>query len=179
MADDQSRIDRAAAFEQFFRAHYRTLLAQARYAGAEKSDAEDAVADAMLDVYASWHRLEEPLAWARKAVVRYFLKGKNRHLDRIRVRQVERGAGTPPARTDANLTSWEEWQEIKDLLLGLLTPGQRKVMALVFDGYGPTEIAGMFAVRPEAVRQQLCAARAVLVAAWRREQQHVEPRGRS
>ncbi|MFI5895618.1 RNA polymerase sigma factor [Actinoplanes sp. NPDC051513] len=164
-----ARTDWEQEFVAFFRTSYRTLLVQAQYAGADREDADEAVAATMLDVYNNWSRLDNPLAWARRAVVRFYLKSKARSLDLIRAEQVRRRAGTPQARPDANLTTWEEWQWIRQLLLDLLTPGQQKVMAMILDGYTPTEIADMFEVQPTAVRRQLSYARARLVDAWQND----------
>jgi RNA polymerase sigma-70 factor (ECF subfamily) len=157
-------------FERFFRENYRTLLKQARYAGAGMHDADDAVAATMADLYANWDRVDEPLAWARRAVVRYFVKNKTRSLDRVRARQVQNNTGVPVGGDDANLTSWEDWQWIKQLLLDLLTPEQREVMSLVVDGFTPSEIADMIGSTPAAVRQRLSLARRPLARAWRQHQ---------
>ncbi|MBG0569240.1 RNA polymerase sigma factor [Actinoplanes aureus] len=156
------------ALEAFYQATYRILLKQARYAGANVHEAEDAAAATMADVYEHWHRLDDPPAWARQAVVRFYLKAKTRNLDRVRARQVRHGVGTPHGCTDARLNDWEEWQYIKQMLLNGLTADQREVVALVLDGYGPTEIAGMIGATPQAVRQRLSNARRSLVKLWTR-----------
>jgi RNA polymerase sigma factor (sigma-70 family) len=156
-------------FEVFFRAGYRPLLKQARYAGASMPDAEDAVAATMADVYTHWDRLDDPLAWGRCAVVRHFVKAKTRRQDRARAEQARPDAGITHGRVDANLSAREDWQWIKQLLLDLLTPEQREVMALVLDGYTPTEIAEELRVTPEAVRQRLSQARKPLKQAWHQQ----------
>lgn len=164
------------SFEDFFRAHYRTLLRQARYAGANEHEADDAAAAIMMDVYRHWNRLDDPLAWARRAVGRSFIKRKVRSLDRIRARQVRFHAGTPLARADANMTSWEEWQWIQELLLNWLTVDQRDVMALTLDGFAPAEVADEIGAPRDAVRQRLRLARKALTQAWR-QYNDVEPGG--
>jgi len=95
-------------FEEFFAAHYRTLLRLAAYVGANLDEADEAAVKAMVEVLAAWHRLDDPLAWAKKAVVRFFIKEKTRGLGRIRERLICRH-GYPPAHgSDTSLTSWEE-----------------------------------------------------------------------
>jgi RNA polymerase sigma factor (sigma-70 family) len=158
----------AETFETFFRANYRTLLKQARYAGADEYEADDATAATMADVYEHWRRLDDPAAWARRAVVRFYWKAKTRNLDRIRARQVRHGVGTPQGHADKNMTSWEEWQWINQMLLNALTCEQRDVMALVLDGYSPTEVAGLIGTTPQAVRQRLSIARRTLITLWTR-----------
>jgi RNA polymerase sigma-70 factor (ECF subfamily) len=164
------------SFDEFFRDSYRALVKQAMYAGADRADAEDAASQTMLDVHLNWARIEDPLAWARCAVVRFFFKAKKRQLYRIRTVII------PLARADASLTNWEEWQWIKELLLDLLTPGQQEVMELVLEGYTPTEIAGRIRVTPEAVRQRIYLARELLREALQQQQDSElsdRPRARS
>lgn len=153
-------------FEEFFHAMYRGLLKQARYAGADEYEADDAAAATMADVYENWHRLDDPAAWAKRAVVRFYVKAKTHNLDRTRARQVRHGVGVPTGRTDTNLTNWEEWQWVTQILLSTLTAEQRSVMALIMDGYSPTEIATRIGTSPEAVRQRLSAARRCVVEVW-------------
>ena len=165
------------SFEDFFKAHYRTLLKQARYAGAAEHEADDAAAATMTDVYRHWNRLDDPLAWARRAVGRSFIKEKARRLDRIRAQQVRFHAGTPLARADANMNTWEEWQWIQKLLMNWLTVDQREVVALILDGYAPAEVADEIGATRDAVRQRLCLARKALTQAWR-QYNDVEPSGK-
>lgn len=70
------------AFREFFRQTYRILIKQARYAGANDHEADDATAATMADVFENWRRLDDPVAWARRAVVRFYVKAKTRNLDR-------------------------------------------------------------------------------------------------
>ncbi|XVV10847.1 RNA polymerase sigma factor [Actinoplanes sp. CA-131856] len=155
-------------FEEFFAAHYRTLLRLATYAGANLHDADEAASKTMLEVLTAWHRLDDPLAWAKKAVIRYFWKDKARNLARIRQRLIVRH-GYSPVADDTSLTSWEEWQWIKQLLLDLLTPDQCIVMELLLNGFTPAEIAERIGASPGAVRQRLAVARRPLAAAWRQQ----------
>jgi len=108
-------------------------------------------------------------------VVRFFIKEKTRDLARNHT-QVRFHARVSHAGSNANVTTWEEWQWIKGLLLDWLTVDQRDVMALILDGYTPIEIAEMIEATPEAVRQRLILARRSLVRAWR-QRDDVEPGG--
>lgn len=58
------------------------LLRKVRSAGADMHDADEAVAATMDDLFANWDRVDEILAWARQAVVRYFVKYKTRNKGR-------------------------------------------------------------------------------------------------
>jgi RNA polymerase sigma factor (sigma-70 family) len=158
--------DNVETFEQFFHTHYRRLVKQARYVGASMDEAEDAAAEAMLDVCKNWHRLDEPRAWSRRAVIRFYFKAKKRGLDRIRAERVREQMGAPSFSADIHLTSWEEWQWIKQLLLNELTYEQRQVVAMVMDGYGLNEIAEEIGLTPGSVRQRLNRARKPLKLMW-------------
>jgi RNA polymerase sigma factor (sigma-70 family) len=158
--------DNAETFEEFFQANYRTLVKRARYVGASMEEAEDAASEAMLDVCKNWHRLEDPRAWSCRAVVRFYFKAKTRGLDRVRARQAREQTGTAWSSAHTNLTSWEEWQWIKQVLLDELTYEQREVVVLVMDGYGHIEIAEEIGLTPNAVRQRLSRARRPLKLMW-------------
>lgn len=93
------RVERRNAapdgFTDFYRGGYRELIKAAMYAGATPHEADEATAAAMKEVLRRWGELDDPLAYARRAVVSNFVKEKTRNLDRVRRRQVEQHAGTP------------------------------------------------------------------------------------
>jgi RNA polymerase sigma factor (sigma-70 family) len=155
-------------FVEFYRVHYREVVRTARYAGASRHEAEEAAAEAMREVLEHWARLDDPLAYARRAAVSNFLKEKTRGLNRIRRRQVERGAGTAEAAEDPNLTIWENNQWVIRMLASL-PRGQRDVMALIVDGFTPPEIATLLGRTPAAIRRSLCDARRRLTETMRQE----------
>lgn len=155
-------------FSEFYRAEYRTLLQAAMYAGASRHEADEATATAMKEVLMRWSKLENPLAYARRAVISNFLKEKTRNLDRIRRRQVEKHAGTAECREDPGMTVWEDREWVMQML-DSLPPGQRDVMAFIVDGFTPTEIAALLGRSPAAIRQSLRDARLRLTEALRRE----------
>lgn len=138
------------------------------YAGATRQEADEATAAAMREVLRRWGELDDPLAYARRAVVSNFIKERTRNLDRVRRRQVEHGAGTAEGRSDANLTVWEDREWVLQMLRSL-PPGQRAVMAFIVDGFTPTEISVLLGRSPEAIRQSLHDARLRLKAALQRD----------
>jgi len=154
----ESRMRPPAGFSAFFREHHRYLIQTAMYAGATRQEARLAAQDAMTDVLKRWSDIGNPVAYARQAVLSCFLKARRDGLDRIRIKQVRHGAGTPAARLDQNLTAWEDKQWVCQLL-DSLPPKQREVMALVVDGFEPSDIAALLGRSPEAVRQNLREAR--------------------
>ncbi len=161
-------------FVAFFRAGYRELLKAAMYAGATKHQADEAAATAMRDVLRRWGELDDPLAYARRAVISNFIKEKTRGLDRVRRRQVELGAGTAEAREDPGLTVWEDREWVMQMLRSL-PAGQRNAMAFIVDGFTPTEIAALLGRSPEAIRQSLHDARLRLKEALQRERAEQTP----
>lgn len=144
--------------ETFYRAHYRTLLKTAIYVGASVEEAEDAVEWAIVDVLDRGEEIEDPLAYARRAVVNNFIKQRTRQRRLIR-RLIERAVYTShdPGQ-EARLTLWEDKQWVQQLL-DYLPPEQRKVMAFIVAGFKPAELAILFGKDSAAIRQTLMQAR--------------------
>jgi RNA polymerase sigma-70 factor (ECF subfamily) len=167
------RVKRCAApppgFADFFRAAYRELLKTAMYGGATRHEADEAAAAAMKEVLRRWDELDDPLAYARRAVVSNVIKEKTRNLDRVRRRQVEQSAGTVEGREDPNLTVWEDREWVTQMLRSLAR-GQREVVAFIVDGFTPTEISALLGRSPAAIRQSLHDARLRLKETLRRDQ---------
>src|SRR5690348_4971450 len=157
-------------FTAFFRVHYRTLVRVAMYAGADLDEAKDAASDAMVEICQRWFSLSQPLGYARRAVISHFLKARQRGLERVRLRQVQRAAGTPIAEDDPRLSAWEDQQWVAQLL-EVLSPHQRQTMAYLLDGYSTVEIAQLLGSSPDAVRQRLLQARKRLRQALQQELQ--------
>jgi RNA polymerase sigma factor (sigma-70 family) len=145
-------------FVEFYRAHHRALLRTAMYVGATEPEAEDALAETMKEMLRRWPEVTNPLAYAHRAVVSNFVKDRTRGLGRVRRRMVEQGAGLSQGADDPGLTTAEGIEWVRQLLAPL-PPGERAVMALVVDGYTPTEIAERLGRSPQAVRHSLSDAR--------------------
>lgn len=177
-----TRVERRASppteYVEFFNKRYRELLKAAMYAGATRHEADEAAAVVMAEVLRRWTELNDPLAYARRAVVSTFVKEKTHNLDRVRRRQVECGAGTPEFGDDPNLTMWEDRQWVGQMLASL-PRGQRDVMAFIVDGFAPTEIAALLGRSPGAVRLSLHEARHRLKEALRQERADDQQRGRT
>lgn len=126
------------------------------YAGAAEDVAHDAVAAAMEEVLRRWDRIDDPFAYARRAVVSHFIRDEMGPR-RVAGRVIECGAAAGEYE-DSRLTLWEDTQWVGQLL-GSLPSAQRDVMALIVDEFGPAEAARLLGKNPAAVRQSLCAAR--------------------
>jgi RNA polymerase sigma factor (sigma-70 family) len=147
-------------FEAFYRAQYRSLVRMVRVHGAGRDEAAPAVDEAMADVLRRWRQIENPRAYARTAVLRNLVKTRVRDGDRLR-RTIAGGQVTPEGTDDAGLTIWEDEQWVTQLL-DALPPAQRDVMVGLYGGMTTAEIADLLGKTPEAVRQTLRRARAVL-----------------
>jgi RNA polymerase sigma-70 factor (ECF subfamily) len=145
-----------AGFEEFWRAAYRRLLAAVMYAGAAEDVAHDAVAAAMEEVLRRWDSIDDPFAYAQRAVVTHFIKDEMGPR-RVAGRVIARGA-VAGEYEDSRLTLWEDGQWVGQLLASL-PAAQRDVMALIVDEFGPAEVARLLGKNPAAVRQNLRAAR--------------------
>ena len=62
-------VDRRRQFEQFAQAEGLGLFRLAFNLCGDRERAEDAVQDALIEVYRRWSRLREPLAYARRVTV--------------------------------------------------------------------------------------------------------------
>jgi RNA polymerase sigma-70 factor (ECF subfamily) len=149
-------------FEEFFRSSFRELVRAAMYAGATLQEAEDATAKALMEMLRHWDTCKRSLAYARKAAVHNFIKDKTRGTSRIARRLIERGhAPHQEGAEHSQLTAWEDEEWVAHVLSSL-PPAQREVMELIAKGLDRDEIAETLGKTKEAIRQNLCDARARL-----------------
>jgi RNA polymerase sigma factor (sigma-70 family) len=149
-------------FEELFRTWFRELVRTAMYFGATKQQAEDAAAATFTEMLPHWTTGKLSLAWARRAVLHNFIKDKTRGPHRVALRLVERGHVAHQEGTeDSQLTVWEDGEWVAHVL-SCLPPAQREVMECVVRGLDHDEIAKLLGKTSEAVRRNLCDARARL-----------------
>jgi RNA polymerase sigma factor (sigma-70 family) len=159
--DSAPRESALPDFVDFFQQAYRAVIQTMLYTGATYHEAEEAVAAGMEEVFRRWDKIKSPLAYARRAALTSYLKEKERGPDRVRHRMAGHAEARQEGPQDAELTIWEDRQWVVQILSSL-PPAQRDVMAFITDGFTPGEIATMLGKTPEAVRQNLHAARARL-----------------
>jgi len=151
-----------AGFEQFFRASFPELVRTAMTAGATPEEAEDAAAKTLAEMLPAWPVGDKPLAYARRAVVHNFIKDKTRGSRRVAQRLVDRGhVSHQEGAEDSRLTALEDDEWVADVL-SILPPAQREVMECIARGLHRDEIAETLGKTKEAVRRNLCDARACL-----------------
>ena len=146
------------AFGEFFRDAYQPLVRDVIFAGGDPHEAEDAVSAAMLEVLQRWGAIDNPRAYARRTAINNMIKSRQRGLQRISARLIERGDVPPVGEEDPGLLVWAQ-QEWVRLLLKSLPEAQRQVLACMVDMFTPQEIAQLLGKTEAAVRQNLCAAR--------------------
>lgn len=145
------------AFDRFYRETYETLVKRVMVAGGTWTQATDAADATMEDVFTRWTEIDNPRAYARRAVVSNFLKIK-RLESRGRWRMQSAATAESEPGTEHGLNLWENKEAVMQIL-GTLPTAQRNVLALIVDGFSPTEIAELLGGTPQAVRKNLERAR--------------------
>jgi RNA polymerase sigma-70 factor (sigma-E family) len=124
------RREHSAAFDEFVRAHGDSLVRLSYLLCGDRGKAEDAVQDALTRIYLRWPRLDDPLPYARRAVVnatRDHWRNHSRWLQRERSATAI-AAAIPPAPLDEAVAD-------RDRLIRALQQlphGQRAVIVLRF-----------------------------------------------
>lgn len=140
-------------FESFFRNEYLPVVRFVRRAGATTAEAEDAASTAMVAAYRSWAALNNPRAWVRTSALRLYIRQLERN--RVDVARAIRALAAP--RYEHDRDPGEHSRVVA--ILRALPPAQLEVMALIFDGYTPAEIAELLDKSPATVRSNLRQAR--------------------
>lgn len=148
-----------AEFSDFYRSFLPALVSFLIVQGARQSDAVEVAQETMALALDRWDRIDHPWSWARKVASRRY------------ARRIGTAAEYPVAelpdwhsplvRNESDLDAVIERSEVLRILAAL-PPRQRQVMAWVYDGYAPIEIAEQLRMTPEAVRVALHKARRTL-----------------
>jgi RNA polymerase sigma-70 factor (ECF subfamily) len=149
-----AKQDFAAFFTQRFSATVMLLVAM----GADRHEAEDAAQEAFLLAFKEWGSIREPAAWVRTVAVRGYIRNS---------RRADRASGLP-GEFDSRVAEFSvfsfEQQRILELLRSL-PPQQRTILALLYDGLSPREIAVILDISDSTVRAHRHKARQQLKAA--------------
>jgi RNA polymerase sigma-70 factor (ECF subfamily) len=155
----------ADEIEEFFRRYWAGLVRSLLREGADRWEAQDAVAEAIREALRRWSELTHPVAWVRTAARSHWLKQRRsagRGEVEVLVADVaELGTG----RADPELVAYE-LQEWFAGVLAQLPPARREALELSAEGLTPTEIARQVGKTPEAVRTALKLGRKQAVAMW-------------
>lgn len=150
--------DLSSGFAMFYRQQLADLVAFVRWLGADVHEAESVSQETMLRAYKAWVTIEHPKAWARAVASReYFRRILACHDD-----PAADVSDIPCPDADAAMIGQEQADVLA--LLRRLPLRQRQIMAWVYDGYAPIEIAALLGMEPNAVRGSLHKARETLKA---------------
>jgi RNA polymerase sigma factor (sigma-70 family) len=140
-------------FATFYRQQTPGLVAFVMWLGAPVHDAENIAQETMLRAYKGRKAIEHPRTWIRVVASReYFRSVLNGNDD-----PVAEVPETSRPGIDAAVTGEEQARVLA--LLRRLPPRQRQIMAWVYDGYKPKEIAVLLGIELNAVRVSLHKAR--------------------
>lgn len=148
-------------YTEFYRTAFRLLVVSLIVFGASRAEAEDAAEEALIDLLPRWPITGNPLAYAKVAARRYFIKARVR--DR---RLAGLAAHHAPRREDADdgqLDAVDSCDWVTDVL-SHLTAAEREVMELAADGHNYKDIADLAGITEVAARQRAFQARRKLKA---------------
>ncbi|MGW4940932.1 RNA polymerase sigma factor [Actinoplanes sp. NPDC004185] len=155
----------AEEIEEFFRRYWAGLVRSLLREGADRWEAQDAVAEAIREALRRWSELTHPVAWVRTAARSHWLR-QRRSAGRGDVEVLVADVGElGTGRADPELVAYE-LQEWFEGVLAQLPPARREALELSAEGLTPTEIARQVGKTPEAVRTALKLGRKQAVAMW-------------
>lgn len=158
-------------FARFVREEHKKLVRFVVTLGATWEEAEDAVGDVLAELLPRWSEIRSPRAYCRRAAERAYVNSE------VRLRKAPeaaiRGGLSVPSAQQGVMDAYEGLEQDYTLRhLRLLNQEQRRVMAYVFDGYQPDEIAALLDKNPGTVRSNIRHARKRLKEALAAEQAH-------
>jgi RNA polymerase sigma-70 factor (ECF subfamily) len=147
---------RQKAFTELFRAKHGALLGMLIAMDALPDVADDAVAEAFVDLWRNWDTVRNPGAWLRTVAKRHFYKIRNiqrqeRDLD-------EESWQVPDLAAATALSAWEDRQWV-DQLIQHLTPAARAIFEPILQGSSRAEVAAISRKTQNTVRQGVHSAR--------------------
>jgi RNA polymerase sigma factor (sigma-70 family) len=155
----------ADQIEEFFRRYWAGLVRSLLREGADRWEAQDAVAEAIREALRRWSELTHPVAWVRTAARSHWLK-QRRSAGRGDLEVLVADVGElGPGQADPELDAYE-LQEWFAGVLAQLPPARREALELSAQGLTPAEIARLVGKTPEAVRTALKLGRKQAVAMW-------------
>ncbi|PRY33384.1 RNA polymerase sigma factor [Pseudosporangium ferrugineum] len=156
----------AAEIEEFFRRYWEGLVRNLLREGANRWEAQDAVAEAIREALRRWPELTHPVAWVRTAARSHWLKQRRAIGQGDLEVLVADVTELDEARADDPELVAYELEEWFSGVLAQLPPARREALELSAQGLTPTEIAARVGKSPEAVRTALKLGRKQAVALW-------------
>lgn len=151
-------------FDLFYRADTPQLIVFLMMQGASAAEAEDIAQEAMLAAYQRWGAIDRPKAWVRTVGKRLWWRKLQREVPQSEIsnEQLPVGTSSPLLPSGEGEAEETETRHVFLSLIRALPQAQREVMAWIYDGYLPTEIAEATGKNPATVRSHLRAARRAL-----------------
>jgi len=145
-------------FAVFYRSEVRPLVGFLMMQGAGVADAADLAQESMVEAFRRWVTIRHPRAWVRRVATRAYIR-------RATAIQEQPTCDVPEPslllRPQADIAVWEQRQEVLRALAAL-PQRQRQIMAWIYDGFTPQEIAEELGLTAEAVRASALKARRAL-----------------
>lgn len=171
--------DRDEAFSRFYKNTVVSLVRRCILLGVPAADAPGVVQELMVEIYRRWSEIESAQAYANFTVA---CRATDYLKRSARVMVAEgtglEGIGRPLTLGLADGVLLVEGERLVMEALSQLTPLQRAVFALVYDGYDTADIAAILKLKTTTVRSHLRHARTVLRAWWSSRVEEKEGRGR-
>lgn len=141
-------------FSAFYRANITNLVGFLMSQGARTADAAEVAQETMVRLWASWSKIDSPMAWARvvagRELVRRYSSIKEDHIDEQEFSAL--------LGTSSDLDDWVESAAYQEALTAL-PPRQRQVLVWTMHGYSPIEISRELQIKDVTVRSNLRKAR--------------------
>lgn len=157
----------AGEIEEFFRTHWEGLVRGLLREGANRWEAQDAVAEGIREALRRWPELTHPVAWVRQAARSHWLKQRRASgQGEVEVLVPDVAELSEGRAEDPELEAYE-LEEWFSGVLAQLPPARREALELSAQGLTPSEIAARVGKTPEAVRTALKLGRKQAVALWK------------
>lgn len=150
---------RQNAFEGLFRAKRRALFGMLIAMDAPPDVAEDAVAEAFIDLWRNWDTVREPGAWLRAAAKSHFYRIRNVQQRECELDGESDQVPDPSAEGALSVLEHEQWV---DQLMQHLTPAAREIFEPILRGSSTAEVAAILRKTRNTVRQGVHSARGQL-----------------
>jgi RNA polymerase sigma-70 factor (ECF subfamily) len=156
-------------FSLFYKENMPSLVRFLRWHGVPLVEAADIAQETMAELYRYWPTVRTPSAWVRRVASRRW----GRRIADGSAEQLFGDvdlelAGTPQLISADEILAYEQRHDVL-CLLDTLPARQRQVLAWLFDGYTPKEIAEELQLTPETVRANLYKARRAIAVHLREE----------